>query len=152
MKKNLSFATATFFVISTMISCGNNDPALAPTIDVTLNHDIITMEVCEHMENNVIQVLPLDTLIITSHIEGDNDLSQMKIEIHDAGDCHSHERPITEWVYSKIVDLNSTSVTRTDTIIIPADVEHHNHHMSFKVLDSEGLSSEEVEYNLFVEE
>lgn len=135
-----------------VFSCKKENNAGNPKIEVTVNRDVVTMELCGHTEKNVIEVAPGDTLILTTHIEGDNELSQLRIDIHDAGDCHSHERPAAEWSYHKIVDLASKHVERRDTIIVPMDSEHHNHHMSLKVLDKEGLSSDEVEFNVLVEE
>lgn len=148
MKKILLILLVPAFIFS----CKKKEDKKAPTISISINHEIKTLEVCDVMENNVIELMPGDTCILHSEIHGDNTLSQLKIELHDAGDCHSHERPMIEWVYSKIVDLESNHVNRADTIIVPHDAEHHVHHLSLKVLDVEGLASEEKEFNVLVEE
>lgn len=140
-------------IIALTASCNENIQKDASiTTNISSNIELSTQDICGHEENNVIVLKPLDTLILTTKIQSVYPLSQMKLNIHDAGDCHDHERPAVEWSYSKIFDLEGTDVTRHDTIVIPGDVELHNHHLDITILDETGFQGEEVEYNLLIVE
>jgi len=140
-------------LIVSLAACNKKtEDTTAPVVSVSLNHDLVNMDICEHEESNVIQVSPLDTIIVTGTITSATDLSQVKINIHDAGDCHTHERPMVEWSYIKIINVSGRTATFTDTIVIPSDAELHNHHMDIMALTENGVQSEEIEFNVWIQE
>lgn len=130
----------------------NEDEKKSIKMTVTADRPFSTEEICEHMESNVINVAPLDTFVLTIHLSSTEPLSQLKLSLHDAGDCHEHERPATEWTMNKVIDIEGTEVTIQDTIIIPIDVEHNNHHLDILALDESGYQSDAEELNVLVSE
>lgn len=116
------------------------------------NSPIVTEEICDHEENNVLKVISGNDLIIKMKLLSGAGLSQYKIEIHNNFDCHGHETPPgLAWEYSNIVDLTGNDTTLSEKIIIPEDAKSGNYHCVIRLVDKLGNEAEFVDFNIVVE-
>lgn len=70
-------------------------------------------------------------------------LSQAKLDLHPAGDGHSHRRSSLEFEYYNIIDLKGAK-THSDTISIavPMDADKEEYHFTLLCTDQSGNESE----------
>ena len=97
-------------------------------------------------------VMPGDSLAIRFTITDSHPLSQMKANIHDAADGHSHNGVVDTaavvpnvglWVDTRILALSGTTVTKTLYYVVP-DTIHGVWHWELQAVDESGNSAEEV--------
>ena len=103
-------------------------------------------------------VLPGDSLAIRFTLTDDHPLSQMKANIHDAADGHSHNGVVDTaavvpnvglWVDTRILALAGTTVTKTLYYVVP-DTIHGVWHWELQAIDESGNAAEEfvVEFDV----
>lgn len=81
-------------------------------------------------------------LLITDNIN----LSQYKIEIHNAFDGHSHGKMMTSlpFAWDTIVNVGGTITNPTFSIPLPADIAAGNYHITAQAIDAAGYASDLV--------
>lgn len=149
----LALLTSSCFIFSCENKNSNNDiEPSKPTIEIlSCSHALQSALICDELSNHVIEIEPGDLLTLQVSLEAAQDLSQYKIDIHENGDCHDHgERPLSEWTYSKVVDINGKTTIENIEINVPADAEHSNYHFKLQVVDKGGLESEPENLDLIV--
>ena len=100
-----------------------------------------------------------DTLLTGSelHIEAsisDNDeLSQLKIDVHAAEDGHNHGKVDASayWETVVLVDLSGASTSVHEHIDIPADAASGTYHVILSAVDKAGNQSEIVERDVYIQ-
>lgn len=79
-------------------------------------------------------------------------VSQIKIDIHEAFDGHDHgKREQSSWTYVKILNTNGPAVNVSDAPTIPAEVASGPYHAVFRVLDDNGNEGEFIEREIVIE-
>lgn len=109
-----------------------------------------TAEVCEEESDNVLFLQTGTTLTLELKFTGSSNLSQYKLDVHDAFDCHEHKSTATPWSLSKIRDLQGTEATVTEQLTVPADAAAGNYHLMIRAVDISGRESEEMEFILVI--
>lgn len=79
------------------------------------------------------------------------DLKQVKIDIHDAFDGHTHGKVNSDWTYVQILEASGTFDELEDHPSIPTDATAGLYHAVFRVLDQNGNEGEFVERELIIE-
>lgn len=153
MSLHKSLAIAATASLLALYSCNKEDKVLdlqAPSLSViSLNSEKVTDTICGDVYDNVLQYQAGDTIAFRLRIQDDQNLSQLKVEIHENADCHSHgERPLSEFEYLEIIDISGKELERDFQIIIPADAEIAPYHFHMQAIDAVGKESSEIEYNL----
>lgn len=82
-----------------------------------------------------------DTLDIELLITDNEALNSAKLEIHHAGDGHSHRKNVSEFSYSDILSLQGTSEDIGLKVKISEDAEIGEYHFTVLVLDNAGNES-----------
>ena len=123
-------------------SCQNEDTNPPAISSVSVN-DIMGLDFI---------VQPGDSLAIRFTITDSHPLSQMKANIHDAADGHSHNGVVDTaavvpnvglWVDTRILGLGGTTVTKTLYYVVP-DTIQGVWHWELQAVDESGNSAEEV--------
>lgn len=79
-------------------------------------------------------------------------VSQIKIDIHEAFDGHDHgKRQMSSWTYVKILNTNGPVVNVTDAPTIPQEVASGPYHAVFRVLDDNGNEGPFIEREIVIE-
>ena len=137
-----------------LMGCSDKDNNLSkPEIHVENVTPAVTSDsVCDHLVDNVIIAHQSETLAFTFHLVGENELSQLKIDIHENSDCHDHDHAHKTVPFETIIikELSGTEVHLTESIVIPADAKESNYHVDIKLLDKLGNEGETVEYHLVI--
>lgn len=87
------------------------------------------------------------------HIEAsDNEgLKQVKLDMHDAFDGHSHGKvSFTPWTYVNVYSLSGKTDVIEDSIVIPSEATAGMYHSVFRVLDQTGNEGDYVERVLII--
>lgn len=86
---------------------------------------------------------------ISATITDDTELSQAKIEIHEAFDGHTHLKTgATAFEWDSIIDLTGKQTTLNIKVAIPIDVAAGTYHFTIKVLDKAGNEADFVEADI----
>lgn len=135
MKKVLGF----IIVIAALSSCKKDSDTTAPTIST------ITVNGVSNSEHSLNSGGSFTLRVIVNDNE---ELNQLKIDIHNAEDGHMHEltgggNRGNDWEVFEIVSLSGKSMEVTRTYAIPAD-QQGAWHLSLKAIDKEGNEAPEV--------
>lgn len=119
-----------------IFSCGKDDDqkpqdTTPPSVDNVLLNGLST-------EPELMQGDTLDIELLFSDNEA---LNSAKLEIHHAGDGHSHRKTVSEFSYSEILSLQGTSEEVELKVKIPEDAESGEYHFTVLVLDNAGNES-----------
>lgn len=143
--KKLNFLFMYFLAAAVMVSCSSDDeddtPADTQAPVVTLNSP-----------NDNDKFEPGDRIHADGEITDNESLSQMRIDIHWAGDDHSHGKTSNRWEYVEDFDISGTSWDFHEDITIPADADHGKYHFIIYALDAAGNQSERVEVDIYIED
>lgn len=98
-----------------------------------------------------------NSFVVQVGLTDNEDLSQLKINVHSADDGHGHvDLPGYEglenvglWSYSRVFNLSGTASSPTSTIAIP-DTITGVWHIEIMAIDKAGNESDEKVYNLVV--
>lgn len=137
LSKKLVFVLALVSASVFWISCDDNgeDPVDLdpPTVEnVTLND-----------QSEDIQVNPGDVMHFDADFADDNRLGQVKIDIHDNFDGHSHGRLMaTPFTYQKIIELIGKTQNVHEDINIPEDAATGPYHFNLQFFDEVGNEGE----------
>jgi len=93
-----------------------------------------------------------NVLKIKAIISDDEALSQLKIDIHGAGDNHSHSKlaAASMWETIRIVDLSGTTTQVDVSVDIPPDAAAGDYHVILTAVDQSGNQSEFAEREIFI--
>lgn len=93
------------------------------------------------------------------HVDGEvhgTDLSELRIDIHWAGDGHGHGKkaddPDNQWHQEWVIELSGNNEHFHEHIDIPEDIAEGEHHLIVDALDNAGNRSERVEISIYIEE
>lgn len=150
MKKTAFISFAACLLIA---ACNKNENLTKPEIHVeSVTPALSTTELCEHTADNVIIVHPVDTITFSFHLTSQNELSQLKIDIHENTDCHEHEHKSTPFETIIIKNVSGNEAHLVEKIAIPSDAKAGNYHIDIRLLDKMGNEANELEYHLIIEE
>lgn len=145
-----------FLAISTAITaCNKNENLAKPEIHVeSVTPSLTSTELCEHTVDNAIIVHPTDTITFSFHLVGQNELSQLKIDIHENTDCHEHDHEHKSAPFETIIikNVSGNEAHLVEKVAIPEDAKASNYHIDIRLLDKMGNEANELEYHLIIEE
>lgn len=78
------------------------------------------------------------------------DLKQVKIDIHDAFDGHEHGKTNADWTYVNIISVSGKAQSVIDSPFVPVDATAGMYHAVFRVLDANGNEGDFIERELIV--
>jgi hypothetical protein len=100
-----------------------------------------------------------DVITVEIVMSDNEELNQLKVNIHGADDGHSHDSESEEevvapnvgvWSNTQIFDLSGTSLTQTISYTVPATISGH-WHIEVQLIDDQGNEATEAVTTLHVE-
>lgn len=155
MNSPLKLALLTFSFLFILTSCGKDNDNTPPSVTVVNSTpDQTEVEVCGELEENGYEVFSGDTLYLELLIEDNEQLSEMKLDIHNNFDCHGHgggqapgfdppavANQTADWTILDIRDLEGSSQQPIVGLPVPANVTAGTYHFGIQVLDAAGNES-----------
>jgi hypothetical protein len=126
--------------VFTISSCKDEKDKTAPVIK----------SVSEPLQNDTL--FTGDELHVDASITDNEELSQLKIDIHSADDGHTHGKTDASafWETVRIVTLSGTSSSIHEDIAIPGDAAAGKYHVILTAVDKAGNQSEFVERDIHI--
>jgi len=149
MKRVTKISAALLLVAASMNSCRPDQDVSAPMVEAIIVNGI---DEVEH------EVSAGDVIDVTINVSDNENLKQVKLNIHSADDGHGHgggtgevyEPNVGVWSYSKIIDVSGTAANVNTSLTIPVDIKGH-WHIEIMVIDAAGNEAEEAFTTLHVE-
>lgn len=117
-----------------------------PVLEITSTNPVFKLE----GDEKIIEAAKGSSFTVNVKITDNSGLKQLKFDIHENFDGHSHARKEgTNWATSKIVTHTGKEATHSETFTIPSDATLGEYHCEMIVLDQNG--NESIEYILAVE-
>lgn len=91
-----------------------------------------------------------DTMSLAALLVDNIDLLNAKIDIHKAGD-HSHRISGEGWEWAKVYTINGKEFNLTENVIIPADADTGEYHVTFEGTDRAGNTATPVVVELHID-
>lgn len=125
-----------------LASCGKDDPVdnTAPLI----------IEALVNSEDHDIELNAGDKAFLQVQLSDNEQLSELKMDIHDLFDGHSHGKSSSVWEMTKIYSLSGTESTVSDSLDVPSPVVAGPYHFVFRLVDASGNESEFKEMEFIV--
>ena len=156
---------ALFFLFPILfIACGGDNDLSPPEIEVIESIPPLSQQlICGELEEGY-KLYSGDTLIMDLRITDNEELSELKVDIHDNFDCHGHggnrapgfETPdisqeTTDWTLLNINELSGSEQELQLSIAVPENVTAGFYHFALQVVDAAGNEAEsELIYDLNV--
>lgn len=86
-----------------------------------------------------------DAISLAVEASDNEALGQVKLDLHDVFDGHSHGKLASTWTLSEVHNLSGTQTTFTETLQVPDPVTAGPHHLVLRLLDAAGNESEFAE-------
>lgn len=86
-----------------------------------------------------------DAISLAVEASDNEALGQIKLDLHDVFDGHSHGKVASTWTLSEVHDLSGTQTTFTETLQVPDPVSAGPYHLVLRLLDAAGNESEFAE-------
>lgn len=93
---------------------------------------------------------PGDTLNLAALLTDNTELLNAKIDIHVAGN-HSHKITGEGWEWAKVYTIGGVQHNLSESIIIPADAEIGEYHITFEATDKAGNAATPVVIELHID-
>jgi hypothetical protein len=93
---------------------------------------------------------PGDTLNLAALLTDNTELLNAKIDIHVAGD-HGHKVTGEGWEWAKVYTIGGLEHTLSETVVIPADAEIGDYHITFEATDKAGNAATPVVIELHID-
>ena len=136
MKKNLYFLLG----LAMLASCGDDEQvdSTAPQI----------LEALVNSEDHDIELNAGEKAALQVEVSDNDELSELKVDIHDLFDGHSHGKSTSTWEMTKIYSLSGATSLVQDSLEVPSPVIAGPYHFVFRLVDASGNESEfkEVEF------
>lgn len=124
------------------IACNNDDNS-------SLDQEKPTVEIITPTDHQEYE--PGDNINIQALLTDNESLASYKIEIHSAGDGHTHSHSVSsaddhdqvEFHYEADYEINGTTYEVNQTIPIPENAEEEHYHVGIFVLDSSGNQNQQ---------
>ncbi len=145
--KKLNFLLMYFVAALLLVSCSSDDED-----DSTVQPDTERPVVTLNRPTDGEKFEPGDRIHADGNITDNVALSQMRIDVHWAGDGHSHGKTSNRWEYVEDIDISGTSWDFHEHITIPDDAEDGKYHFIVYALDAAGNQSEWVEIDIYIED
>jgi len=113
----------------------------APILNVyNISPQAVSDSICGQLEpNNVIHLRTDDSLKLTLGLIDNEELSQLKVDIHANFDCHGHRSPNLEsWSVLELIDLSGSEQNLELSYVPPTDAWAGNYHFQLRLLDAAG--------------
>ncbi len=105
----------------------------------------VTAPAADHVDKT-----PGDTLNIAALLTDNVELLNAKIDIHEAGD-HSHRTTGEKWEWAKVYVISGTEHNLSESIVIPADAEIGEYHITVEATDKSGNAATPVVIELHID-
>jgi uncharacterized membrane protein len=122
------------------VACTDDDNEVEDTVKPQINK--VTINEADHD----IQVTAGTEMHIDADLSDNEELRELKIDIHDVFDGHEHGKR-AEWEEVILVDLSGKTQTLHKDVDVPASATAGAYHAVFRVLDLEGNEGDFVELN-----
>lgn len=137
MKKTI-YSILLIVTITSLISCKKDDDAkkkdtTAPVIEKVL----INGKAADHH----VHLHPGDEFELEIHLSDNEELKSSKIEIHHAGDGHSHRMYASPFEYATILELSGKQAHEHLDIKVPDDAADGEYHLTIQAIDASGNES-----------
>ncbi len=133
------FISSVLIVLSlALVSCKKDDDnkkkdTTAPVIEKVLING--------KTDNDHIHLHPGDGLELEIHFWDNEELKSAKVEIHHAGDGHSHRMNAVPFAYNSILELSGKQAHEHLDIHIPDNAADGEYHLTIQVIDASGNES-----------
>jgi len=136
--KNTIYSLILVFVIAGFTSCKKDDDnkkkdTTAPVIEKVLING--------KTDSDHIHLHPGDELELEIHFSDDEELKSAKVEIHHAGDGHSHRMNAVPFAYNSILELSGKQAHEHLDIHIPDNAADGEYHLTVQAIDASGNES-----------
>lgn len=101
-------------------------------------------------EDHNIMVMAGDELHIEAEVSDNEELGELKIDIHDIFDGHSHKKAVVKWSEVVTVELSGKSEDVHRHLTVPATTTAGPYHAIFRLIDDEGNEAEFVEIDFMI--
>ena len=91
-----------------------------------------------------------DTLDLAALLSDNTELLNAKIDIHEAGN-HGHKITGEGWEWAKVYTVGGVQHNLSERIVIPADVEIGEYHITFEATDKAGNAATPVVIELHID-
>lgn len=152
----MRYIALVFLLIFVGQSCQKEVDTESPTIALgDFSHPMQILNICGNDEPNSFRLTGGDTFSFTAELKDNEQLSQLKIDIHNNFDCHGHGGSLAPgisvhnligktdtWNLQKIEKINGSELTREFYLAVPQNVTSGDYHFGIQVLDKSGNEQE----------
>lgn len=113
----------------------------APILNIySFTPQLLSDTICGQLEpDNVIHLRTDDTLKMNLGLIDNEELSQLKVDIHANFDCHGHRSPYLEsWSVLELIDLSGSNQDLELFYVPPANAWAGTYHFQLRLLDAAG--------------
>lgn len=145
----MKYLPYSFITLVLLASCNKAvDPTdkVKPVLEITSTLPAFKVE----GDEKIIEAPKGTNITVNLKLSDNSGLKQIKFDIHDNFDGHSHKRTESvKWETSKIINLSGKEGNHSQNFSIPSDATSGEYHCEMIVLDQNG--NESIEYVLAVE-
>ncbi len=132
-----------FLGLALLASCSDDDEANDTTPPQILS---VSMDA----EDHDIEVMAGNTTALAVELSDNDALSQLKLDIHDLFDGHSHGKNASVWEMTKIYSVSGANATVQDNLQVPTAVVAGPYHAILQLVDASGNESDFKELEFIV--
>lgn len=113
----------------------------APILNIySFSPNRVSDTICGQLEpDNVIHLRTGDTLKMNLNLIDNEELAQLKVDIHANFDCHGHRSPtLDSWSVLDLIDLSGSEQDLELFYVPPTDAWAGNYHFQLRLLDASG--------------
>ena len=122
------------------VACTDEDDEVQDTVKPQIN------KVTINEKDHDIQVTSGTEMHIDAELSDNEELRELKIDIHDVFDGHEHGKK-AEWEQVMVIPLSGKTQDLHEHVDVPASATAGAYHAVFRVLDAEGNEGDFVELN-----
>lgn len=148
MKKFTKFPALIALLLTVSIACDkddDNDNDNQDTVKPTIKSAMI------NGSNEDITVAAGTEIHFDVEVEDNEALGELKIDVHDVFDGHSHgKKSSIDWAEVKIIQLSGKTETVHEHMDVPGNATAGPYHAIFRLIDGEGNEGEFVEVDFMI--
>lgn len=127
-----------------LVACSDDDEA----VEDTVRPEILSATIND--EDHDIVVTSGSTMHFDAQLSDNEELRELKVDIHDMFDGHDHGKVSNKWSEVRIIPLSGKTQTVHEDFSVPSGLAAGPYHVILRVLDAEGNESEfmELEFDM----
>jgi len=144
MKKFVKFPFLIALILTALIACDKDDDT-EDTVDPTIKSAMI-----DNSDEDIL-VTAGNEIHFDVEVEDNEALGELKIDVHDIFDGHSHgKKSATKWADVKTIQLSGKTQDVHEHMDVPTNATAGPYHAIFRLIDAEGNEGEFVELDFMV--